>query len=254
MVYSIAMLTVKDLAKLSSVSTRTIHYYDQIGLLKPAKIGNNGYRYYGQDELLTLQQILLYKELGLDLDTIKQCVWDPTADKTTILREHRLALSKRITRLEKIIHTIEKTIEMVEGEAEMKNDEIFAGFSEEQQEQYAKEAETMYDPKIVRESNAKWKSYGKEKQQQILAQSRDNTLKLAALMDLDPAHDEVQTLVQAWRDNMEYFWSPSLEQLIGLGELYNTDERFRANYEQVKPGLAAFFLSAIKVYVERHQR
>jgi len=245
------MLTVKVLAKLSSVTTRTIHYYDEIGLLEPAVVGANGYRYYGQDELLRLQQILLYKELGLELDTIKELLSDPALDLETLLKGHRATLSARIKRLETIIATIDKTMQHLKGKINMTNDEIFVGFSAEQQEKYAKEAETLYDPETVRESNRRWKTYSKEKQASILRESQQITLKMADLMGSEPGDPRVQACVAEWRANMENFWVPNVDQLVGLAELYNQDERFRSNYEKVKPGLAAFYLAAIEEYVRR---
>lgn len=247
------MLTVKDLAKLSSVSTRTIRYYDAIDLLQPSVVGSNGYRYYGQAELLRLQQILLYKELELDLETIKELLAKHTTNLADLLVEHRSKLTARIKRLEVIIGTIDRTIEHLEGAIEMKDNEIFIGFSDEVQEKYAKEAETMYDPETVRESNRRWKSYSKDKRTAILNEGGEIMIKMADLMDLEPGDARVQALIGAWRANMENFWVPNLDHLVGLGELYNQDERFKANYEKVKPGLAAFYLAAIKEYVCREK-
>ena len=153
--------------------------------------------------------------------------------------------------MEKIIKTIDHTLDQLKGNVEMKNEELFVGFSEEEQERYAKEAEKMYDPQTVRDSNRLWKSYTKEKQQEILRQGGENMLKMAELIDRDPGDSAVQSLVAEWHAHMQNFWSPNLDQLVGLGELYTTDDRFKINYERVKPGLADFYLRAIRVYVDR---
>lgn len=249
------MLTVKALARLSSVTPRTIHYYDEIGLLKPAKVGVNGYRYYGHNELLRLQQILLYRELDLELETIKTLLADPDQDMEALLSGHRARLEARIKRMQAIIGTIDKTIDHLKGQKRMTNEEIFIGFSPEQQEKYAKEAETMYDPETVRESNRRWKTYSKEKQSAILEESGAIMLRMAALLEanVEVSDPRVQQCVAEWRANMENFWVPDLDQLVGLGELYNQDERFKANYEKAKPGLAAFYLAAIREYVRRQK-
>lgn len=249
------MLTVKALAKLSSVTSRTIHYYDEIGLLKPAVVGLNGYRYYGENELLRLQQILLYKELGLELETIKELLVDQALDLEALLAQHRVKLNERIKRLETIVGTVDKTIDHLKGRTKMSNDEIFIGFSEEEQEKYAKEAETMYDPETVRESNRIWKTYSKEKQIAIMEESGAIMTRMADLMDknIDIGDPRIQQCVAEWRANMENFWVPNLDQLVGLGELYNQDERFRANYDNLKPGLAAFYLAAIREYVRQQK-
>ncbi|HWS24421.1 MAG TPA: MerR family transcriptional regulator [Anaerolineales bacterium] len=245
------MFTVKDLSTLSGLSIRAIHYYDQIDLLKPAEIKPNGYRYYDTDQLLILQQILLFKELDFDLATIKKIISNSDFDLFSALVNHRQKIKKRIVRLEKIIKTIDHTLDQLKGNVEMKNEELFVGFSEEEQERYAKEAEKMYDPQTVRDSNRLWKSYTKEKQQEILRQGGENMLKMAELIDRDPGDSAVQSLVAEWHAHMQNFWSPNLDQLVGLGELYTTDDRFKINYERVKPGLADFYLRAIRVYVDR---
>jgi len=139
----------------------------------------------------------------------------------------------------------------VKGNVEMKNEELFVGFSDEEQERYVKEAEKMYDPQTVRDSNRLWKSYPKEKQQELLRQGGENMIKVAELIDRDPGDPAVQTLVAEWYAHMQNFWSPTLDQLVGLGELYTTDDRFKINYERVKPGLTDFYLRAIREYVDR---
>jgi hypothetical protein len=102
----------------------------------------------------------------------------------------------------------------------------------------------------VRASNRKWKAYGKEKQQAILAEGKQIYMEMVAAMPKGAASPEVQALVERWRKNMDYFWTPSLDQLVGLAEMYNNDPRFKANYDAMHPGLAEFMLEAVKVYVD----
>src|SRR5664279_5068738 len=103
-------LTVKRLSKLAGVSVRTLHFYDQIGLLRPGRVGANGYRYYNQAALLRLQQILFYKELGLSLDEIAEVLDRPGFDVAAALADHRRALQERVGRLERLIETVDQTI------------------------------------------------------------------------------------------------------------------------------------------------
>jgi hypothetical protein len=131
----------------------------------------------------------------------------------------------------------------------MTDKNMFSGFTDEQQEIYAEEAEKMYDPKTVRDSNKRWKEYSKDKQQAILQEGMDIYAELAKSLTLDPGSEEIQGLVQRWRDHMAFFWAPNLDQLEGLGHLYNDDERFRKNFDQLHPDLSAAFLRAIKIYV-----
>ena len=244
------MFTVKQLSDLAGVTPRTLHHYDQIGLLKPSRVGENGYRYYGEESILHLQQILFYRELGLPLEAIKKIMGRRDFDVLSALESHKKEIGKRITRLEHLVETVDNTISHLKGQKVMSKKQIFAGFTPEEEEKYAREAEQMYDPETVRESNRKWKAYGKEKQQVILVEAKQIYVEMVAAMPKGAASPEVQALVERWRKHMDYFWTPDLDQLLGLAKMYNSDERFKANYDQMHPKLAEFMLEAVKVYVE----
>ena len=166
--------TVKKLAKLAGVSVRTLHYYDEIGLLKPSSVGGNGYRHYEEEALLKLQQILFYRELELSLDEIKTVMGRPDFDVLTALRSHRKALQGRVERLIRLIQTVDHTIDHLKGKESMNAKGLFEGFSEDEQEKYAQEAEQMYDPETVRASNRKWKAYSPAQKEHILAEGKDD--------------------------------------------------------------------------------
>ncbi|MFV9503772.1 MAG: MerR family transcriptional regulator [Oscillochloridaceae bacterium umkhey_bin13] len=135
------MYTVKQLAQLDGVSVRTLHYYDEIGLLKPASVGANGYRYYEETDLFRLQQILFFRELDLGLEQIKQIIVAPDFDLVTALQTHRHALEAKISRLQQLIVTVDRTIMHLVGEMKVRTmDKVFEGFNEEQQRQYQEEA------------------------------------------------------------------------------------------------------------------
>jgi MerR family transcriptional regulator, thiopeptide resistance regulator len=246
--------TVKQLAKLAGVSVRTLHYYDEIGLLKPSSLGGNGYRHYEEEALLKLQQILFYRELELSLDEIKGIMNHPDFDVLTALRSHKEALQGRVERLKRLIQTVDNTIDQVKGNENMDAKGLFEGFSEEEQEKYAKEAEQMYDSETVRASNRRWKAYSDAEKKRILAEGKAIYLDLVAAMPKGASSSEVQAVVERWHKNMQYFWSPNDEQLLGLADLYNEDPRFRANYDKVDPKLAGFMREAVKVYVEKRKK
>jgi len=126
---------------------------------------------------------------------------------------------------------------------------LFKGFSEEEQEKLAQEAEQMYDPATVRESNRKWKSYSEVEKETILAEGKVIYSDLAAVVSAGAGSREVQAVIARWHKHMQYFWSPNDEQLLGLADLYNDDPRFRDNYEKVAPNLSEFMREAVKVYV-----
>lgn len=254
MVYHDAMFTVKQLAKLAGVTPRTLHHYDQIGLLKPTRIGANGYRYYSEEALLRLQQILLYRELDLPLEDIKKIMGRRGFDVLAALQSHKEALQKQVARLNRLLVTVDNTIQHLKGETPMSATGLFEGFNEEQQEKYALEAEQMYDPETVRESNRKWKSYSAAKKESILLEGKAIYLDLIAAMPNGADAPDVQALIQRWRDHMNYFWTPNLDQLLGLAEGYNTDPRFKANFDKMHPRLAEFMRDAVKVYVEKRKK
>jgi DNA-binding transcriptional MerR regulator len=130
------MLTVKQVAKISGVSVRALHHYDEIGLLKPASIGRNGYRYYGRDELLRLQQILLHRELDIPLGEIRAILDDPKFDQLDALRAQRDKLAAEAKRYARLVRTIDRTIADLNGDSAMRNAELYKGISPEKQAEY----------------------------------------------------------------------------------------------------------------------
>ena len=129
------MYTVKQLGELAGVSVRTLHYYDEIGLLEPSSYGDNGYRQYDEDALFRLQQVLFYRELEFSLSEIAEIIEEPDFNVLESLQLHKQALQGETKRLKTLIQTIDKTMEHMKGKLEMSNREIFDGFTEEQQEQ-----------------------------------------------------------------------------------------------------------------------
>jgi DNA-binding transcriptional MerR regulator len=248
------MFTVKQLSKLAGVTPRTLHHYDAIGLLKPSRMGENGYRYYGEESLLRLQQILFYRELGMPLDDIKKIMGRRDFDVLGALRSHKDALQKQVARLNRLISTVDHTIDHLKGNSAMSDKAYFEGFSEEEQEKYALEAEQMYDPETVRESNRKWKTYSAAKKEAIMTEGKAIYMDMIAAMPKGADSEEVQSIVERWRKHMDYFWTPKLEQLLPLVNGYNDDPRFKANFDKMRPGLAEFFREAVRVYVANHKK
>ena len=235
------------------MTPRTLRHYDHIGLLEPESIGANGYRYYGEHSLLRLQQILFYRELGLSLEAIKEIIARPDFHVVAALQEHRMALGRRIRRLEQLIRTVDRTISHLRGDSDMNPKGLFEGFSEEQQEEYARQAEGMYDPETVRASNRRWKSYPEEKKQAILDEGRQVYLDMIAAMPKGADSPEAQAIVERWRKHMDYFWTPSLEQLYGLASMYGSNPEFKANFDAMHPDLADFMREAVRAYVDARE-
>jgi len=248
------MFTVKQLSKMAGVTPRTLHHYDDIGLLKPSRIGANGYRYYGEEALLKLQQILFYRELDFPLDDIKKIMGRRDFDVLGALHSHKDALQKQAARLNRLLATVDNTINHLKGEKVMSQKSYFEGFSEEEQEKYALEAEQFYDPETVRESNRKWKAYSTGKKKAIMAEGSQVYQDMITAMPKGAASVDVQSIVERWRKHMDYFWTPNLDQLLGLANGYNDDPKFKANFDKMHPQLAEFMLEAVKVYVGNRRK
>lgn len=240
--------TVKQLADLAGVSRRTLHYYDQIGLLRPTSVGANGYRAYGQEALLRLQQVLFYRELGLGLQAIRSILDQPTFEVTAALHEHRRGLERRIRRLEGLIGTIDKTLQFTEGQATMGAHEMFEGFDEETQRRYELEAAQRWGEAEIKASRRRWDGYSAERRAAILAEAGDIYRGLAARVQDDPSGAEVQALVAAWHHNLRSFYEPTREIMLGLARGYADDPRFAAFFARLHPDLPSFLRRAIEIY------
>jgi DNA-binding transcriptional MerR regulator len=245
------MYTVRALSKLAGVTRRTLHYYDQIGLLEPSQVGENGYRYYNSEALLRLQQILLYRELDIPLEEIKNILDGPGFDILRALERHRAELQRRIGQLERLVETVDRTMNGLKGVEKMEDKQLFAGFSDEEQAEYEQEAMQMYDPEIVKASSQKWKSYSSSERQRILEEGQAVYLDFLKAMPSGPASPAAQTAVARWRKHMDYFWTPNEEQVLALVEGYNNDPRFKVNFDELDPGLAAFIRDAVAVYLSK---
>jgi DNA-binding transcriptional MerR regulator len=246
------MYTVKQLSELADITVRTLHHYDEIDLLKPSKVGANGYRYYDDDALLRLQQILFYREIGLELMQIKDILDSPDFDLLSALRSHRAAIQEKTKRLHSLISTIDNTIQHLEGEHKMSDKGLFKGFSEEQQKEYEREARLRWGPTNVNESVKRWKSYTKAQQDAVMAEAGQIYADWVKAMEADlPADsDEVRRIVERWHNNLRNFYEPTLDLLRGLGELYNTDPAFMATFHKFHPDLPPYLQATITQYVD----
>ena len=225
--------TIKKLADLAGVSVRTLHHYDQIGLLHPAYRSLSGYRLYQSADLLRLQQILFYRELRVPLKEIKGILDDPQFDPLTALNQHQQKLLLERERLDKILSTVNKTINSItEEHMPLTDEELYEGFSKEKIERYKKEASETYDPELVAESERRVKNMSREQWQAHKKESEEVTLLLAESMHKDPADPEVQKLVSRHKETIEIFYHVTPEIYQGLAQLYIEHAEFRAFYEK----------------------
>ncbi len=240
--------SIKQLSKLAGVSVRTLHFYDQKGLLTPQRLRGNNYRVYSQESLLRLQQILFYRELDFNLDQISEILDQPQFDLLQALESHREALKRKARRLETLMETIDHTIEHIKGQKTMDQTQYFKGFSEEQQAKYEKEAAEKWDPEVVHESNRRWRALNQSDKDTLMKDGERITLAIRDAMPKGVNSPEVLKLVGEWQQHIGFFYECTDEILLGLGGMYVEDARFKAFYDRIQPGLAEFLNEAIKIY------
>lgn len=248
--------TINALAKLSGVSTRTLRYYDEIELLKPERVADNGYRIYGQVQVDMLQQILFYRELGMSLKEIKTIIVSEDFDKRAALEDHLNLLTNKKIKIENLINNVKKTIQSIEGETIMSNEEKFECFKKQyisdNEKHYGKEIREKYGEDSINSSNQKVLNMSREQwqNQENLSNQIAELLK-QALKRKDPSCDEAQKACELHREWICMFWKDGMyskEAHIGLAEMYVQDERFKEYYEKIGEGCAKFFRDAINIY------
>jgi len=245
-------MRIREAADLAGISVRTLHYYDEIGLLSPQTDAASGYRLYSDQDLELLQQILFFRELGFPLKKIKEIVSDPSYDRLEALHLQRNMLLEKRRRLDRMIATIDKTIQHLKGEVEMTNREKFAGFDF-SRNPYEEEARQRWGDPAVNASVQKLKGMSKEEQEKLGEQMNAIFRKLAALRDGSPESDEAQAAIKEWFDVLNQMGNYSLEAFKGLGRMYVDDERFTRNIDQFGEGLAAFMSDAMAAFADRNR-
>jgi Predicted transcriptional regulators len=246
--------TVQKLGRLAGISTRTLRYYDEIGLLKPARINSSGYRIYGQPEVDRLQQILFYRELDVGLEEIKEIVGAPEFDARSALTKHREQLLAKRRQLDALIANIDLTLAHQEGMTNMSDQQKFEGFKQQliddNEAKYGEEIRAKYGNEQVDKSNAKIKNMTKEQHEEIERLSEDIHATLAQAFETgDPAGELAQKAADLHRRWLTFYWDQyTKEAHAGVAQMYVDDERFRAYYDKDQPGIAEFLRDAVRIY------
>jgi DNA-binding transcriptional MerR regulator len=246
--------TVQKLGQLAGVSTRTLRYYDEIDILKPARMNSSGYRIYGKAEVGRLQQILFYRELGISLDRIKLIITDPSFNEAKALKEHREQLLDKRKQLDLLIANVEKTISFTEGGITMTDREKFEGFKQkmidDNEKKYGKEIRAQYGDDTINKSNKKLKNMTQEEHEELTRLSNEvNTTLAEAFKNGDPSSDIAQRAADLHKQWLTYSWSDySKEAHRSLAQMYVDDERFKAYYDEQHAGTAEFLRDAIYIY------
>lgn len=249
-------LTVKEVSDLSGISVRTLHFYDEIGLLKPSFYGDNGYRFYEEPQLLTLQQILFFRELGFQLTDIQRVMTCGAFEQLEALQVHRRQLKQKVERLQTLMGTIDKTIAHLKGEATMAAHEMYEGFDPVQQAKWEQDLRDRYGEGVnsrIEESKRRVAEMSKAEMAQIQAdlKARDEAMKALLTAGASPDSPETQALARKHFDWLNHFYTPDKEMFIGLGQLYCDHPDFRKRYDALHPGMAEYWAQAMRVFAER---
>ena len=242
--------TINQLAKLANISVRTLHHYDDIGLLSSLRDSKNQYRIYNEDDLLKLQQILFFKELDFSLPDIKKILESKDFDIAQALKDHKQMIFLKRNRLDALIKTIDKTINKVTKKKFMKDEELYDSFTKEEMEELAAEAKERWgNTAAYKESEQKMRNMTKEKMD-LIKKEGDEILKIgASLIDRDVHNKEVQDLILKHYKHLSNFYTPNPEMYKGLAEMYIGDTRFKEHFEKYHPKLPQFMHDAMLVFV-----
>lgn len=242
-------LTVKQLAKTSGVSVRTLHFYDEIGLLKPAYLGANGYRRYGRREVLRLQQILFYREFDIPLKEVAALLEQPAEAQIALLEAQRERIAAEARRKRLVVRTIDRTIAELKGERVMKNAELYEGIRPEKQAEHEAWLVGRYGEDMRTEIERSRGHFGDDVPERMRA-LHDIEQALAERMRAGDAPDaaEVQPLVERHRAWVASMWGRDCtsEAHAGLAGLYEEHADFRARYEAIVPGFTNWLVAAIR--------
>lgn len=247
--------TVGEVAKLSGVSIRTLHHYDEVGLLKPADVGSNGYRYYGKEELLRLQQILFHRELGLSLEQIGRVLDAPDFDRAAALRAHRETLTAKALRYRRLIRTIDETLADINGEGAMKEQAMYRGFDLEAQARgeawvigrYGQAAQFGIDTRnqVMKDwTQADFDNHQAEFAETVRAFA--DALRSGLAADAEP----VQAITRRLHACASRCWTGPINRqgFLNMADLYSEHPDYRAGYEAQGQGLSDYVAQAMRQF------
>ena len=229
-------MQIQEFARFTGVSVRTLHYYDEIGLLKPACVDRrSGYRYYDEQSLLRMQEILFYRELDFSLKSIEEILSSPHYDKNKALQEQKQMLTLKKERLERLISAVDSA---------MKGENVMSAFDKTEFEAYKAEAKEKWGRT---EAYKEYEQRGKPDQGDAMMAI---FTEIGQVLDLDPASAQVQALVAKLQQFItDHYYTCTKQILQGLGRMYVADERFRANIDRAGgAGTAEFAAKAIEIY------
>ena len=247
--------SIKELSELAGVSARTLRYYDEIGLLKPLRVNEAGYRYYGEKEVAILQQILFFRERGFELKTVQKIIYDDNFDMLNAMEEHLQALEKQKENTEALILTVKKTIQSMKGECEMSNKEKFQALKEkavrENEEMYGAEAREKYGDEEVDVSNHKmlnmtetqWERF--QELEKVILMRLEEEVKHG----MEAESEAIKEIVELHKEWLCMTWKQySVEAHKGVAMMYVADEIFTKYYDRNVQGCAKLLCEAVQYW------
>lgn len=251
-------LTVKQVAKISGVSVRALHHYDEIGLLKPAHTGRNRYRYYGEEELLRLQQILIHRELDIPLSEIAAILDAPGFDRLATLQQQREKLEAEAKRYAQLVKTIDRTIASIKGDRAMKSAELYKGISAEKQAEYETWLIETYGgdmPDRIALSKKKYAELSDAEKQKLQDDLQAMEASWVEAMEKGVPADSrsLDPLLGRYRDWVAFMWGRPCppEAFAGLADLHLSHPDFVSRYEALGTGFSDYHAAAMKAFAKR---
>ena len=245
--------TVKQLARLSNVSVRTLHWYDEKGLLKPAFLGENGYRYYEEDQLFTLQQILFFRELNFTLDDIGKLINSNDFNRLQTLQAHRQILMLQFEQKKQLLNNLDKTIKYLKGEKTVKIEDIFAGFTQQKQENYenylVEKVGVSTKVENLRIKTQQWSKQDWLQYKKACDKVHDDLILLLE-QGADVSDESVQLVIDKHYQLIKSIWIPNKDSYIALADMYGSHADFVAFYQSLHPVLLAYMRQAMKRYAQ----
>lgn len=250
--------TVSEVAAMAGVSVRTLHHYHEIGLLRPAYVGENNYRYYGPEELLRLQQILIHRELGIPLAEIGAILDAPGFDRLTALRNQRERIAQEVARSAEMLRTIDRSIAEIEGERAMKDAELYSGIVDpKKQAEYEEWLERKYGPEIgaqIEAGRRKMEKLTQSEQEAMMSELQDIEGQFAKALreGVPPQARSLDPLIERHRGWVGSAWGGecSPEAYAGLADTYEHPD-FKARYETIEVGLSGYLCAAMRSWAAR---
>jgi len=249
------LLTVGEIARMTGVTVRTLHHYDEIGLVRPEARTDAGYRLYGPREIERLQEVLFFRELGFSLHDMRRIIDDPGYDRAIALQRQRQMIEAKAGQLLNMLDAIDAALAAERTGTQMSNDDLLGVFGEFDPAEYEEEVKERWgNSDAFRESARRTGSYGRAEWERIGAASAAIEREMASLLasGADPSSEAAMDLAEQHRAHItRWFYECTPQIHAGLGAMYVADPRFTEHYERIAPGLAAFLAAAIEANAER---